>query len=237
MSQEKPENINTVKVSYDRSLDELVALMRASEPNCWAAYPALAHLGTPDSLVILQQALNSEDWRHRRAATEWIVVHKLSIKASDDVIRLLNDSSPFVVRQACQSAAKMRLESARPYVIALLTNAVPETRWAAAYSLEFLGNETDAEKLIEVFDKDDDEEVRKAATWSLRKIVSGRTRNRIFKLFKEGGLPRYKIWACEIADKFGLSDFPEIELRAFLNDKDGHVRKAAKLVLQKRKLI
>src|SRR6266550_2630050 len=77
--------------------------------------------------------------------------------------------------------------------------------------------------------KDPDDETRKEAAWILRGHAPASSRV-LIERWRSGGLPRERVWACELVAKSGdPNDQPILE--ALLGDSDGHVRDAARRAL------
>lgn len=209
----------------DANLDELRAMLRETPPQCWVAIRALGRSPDPVALELLRSELSSSDEFRRRAALEALVGSPLRPDARDDVRRLPNDPSPFVVRTAIEAAAWLRDEQAHPAVLAFLKDRDALTRHEAVRALDALWHEDDFARLLATMSKDPDDDIRKEAAWILRRHAPADSRV-LIERWRSGSLPRERVWACELIAKSGdPNDRPVLE--TLLGDSDGHVRDAA----------
>jgi hypothetical protein len=73
--------------------------------------------------------------------------------------------------------------------------------------------------------------VRKQAAWTLNKNVGPEHWRRLFEVWAKDGLPRHRVWACSLAERFGDRTVLA-ELHALCSDPDGHVRMAGERAAQ-----
>lgn len=91
---------------------ELVAVACGPAPERWSAFAALARTGDVTGLQALIDFLHSRDCYVRRAALEAIGNHIHARTSAALITPCLQDSSEFVVRTACEVAAKLGLYEA-----------------------------------------------------------------------------------------------------------------------------
>jgi len=224
--QNRPTTWNGVEVPYGASINQLASLVRGSTPERWAAFVALAHTPGESALTTLTDSARSSDPYARRAAVEAIGVHPEGHRLGALVCNLLSDTHDFVVRSACEAAARHRVTEAHDAVVRLL-DATPEaSRVAALHALRELWRDGDFERVLRAFSSATSDAVRKEAAWTLRSTASAFTWRQLFALWSEDALPRHRGWACELAATYGG---PEVltGLKRLTHDVDGHVRNVA----------
>lgn len=184
----------------------------------------------PPNRQELISALADRDGFRRRSALA--ALGKLS--GDDEVAALvlasLYDASGYVVRTAVEIARQWRLVSAAPQLRELALDPDPLTRRTALEALQAIGSEADAELLLGMFSRDADRDVRNTAAWALAALAGPSAWRRSYEALVAGDVPRHRQLACELVGKFGDAADRE-SLRPLLNDRDGHVRKAAARVL------
>jgi HEAT repeat protein len=168
----------------------------------------------------------------RRAALEAIGHHANGSKLEPLVLKRFDDRSPHVVRTACQSAASLGLFSAHDRILSLLNDSSPSTREVAVRALSSVWRPSDFDVVMKCFQKDHSNAVRKEASWTLGQHITKDNWKKLLCVWSTDSIPRHRSWACEIAGEFGSSNIRE-PLEKLLNDVDGHVRRAAKLALEK----
>lgn len=141
--QNRPTTWNGVEVPYGASVDHLATLVGGSTPERWAAFVALAHMPGESALAILAESVRSSDPHVRRAAVEAIGVHPEGHRLSAQVCCLLSDTADFVVRSACEAAARHRVTEAHDAVLALVDAQHELSRLAALQALRELWREAD----------------------------------------------------------------------------------------------
>ena len=139
--------------------------------------------------------------------------------------RLAEDDED-VVAAACARAATLVMREVHDDIMALATSESVKVRLAVVRALRRLWNDSDFETVFGLYRSDPEEMVRDEAAWVLRETASMRTWSRLFDLWCRDAHPRHRVWACEIAQRFGSRDeLPA--LRRMLDDHDGLVRAAA----------
>ena len=227
MTDFKPHIWNGIPIPHDAQLAELRATSKEPGPRAWAAIRALAEKPESEAMAILVDLTHSSDPHLRRAAVEGIGMHASGQMASDVVCHLLNDLDSFVVRAAVDAAAKLRLKPAHDCVLRLINASEESNRLAALRALESLWQSSDFEAAFDRYVHDSSHRVRKQAAWTLQKNVGADHWERLFSVWSKDSVPRHRMWACQLAGRFGnTAMLPALEaLRA---DDNGHVRRAAR---------
>ena len=79
-------------------------------------------------------------------------------------------------------------------------------------------------RIIKLLNSSQSDSVKIAVAECLTDFTTAENYRAIYKPFVDSNLPKLRLEACRIANKFGRADL----LQAFANDSDGHVRKYAK---------
>ena len=222
----RPTTWNGVEVPFGASIEQLASLVRGPIPQRWAAFVALAHTPGQSALAILADSARSSDPHVRRAAVEAIGVHQDVHRLGALICGLLSDTNDFVVRSACEAAARHRVTEAHDAVMRLLDAAPEASRVAALHSLRTLWRDEDFEPVLQAYSTAPSATVGKEAAWTLQSTASISTWRRLFALWCEDALPRHRQWACELAGRYGSRDVLT-KLKRLTGDVDGHVRVAA----------
>lgn len=231
MDKTKPENWNGAPIPYGLPVDELERRLAQADSTAWAACAALAHAPGRPALDVLCRAARAPDWSLRRAAVEAISNHALAQDVSELLHIALHDISPFVARTACEAVARLRMMVAHDDVLGLTSAEEAATRVEAVRSIAALWQMTDFSPVLNLYQYDPSDEVRREAAWTLRRNVNITTWKRLFDLWKDDGLPRHRLWAVQLAGEFGQGSV-KAELEEIADDVDGHVRKAVLSALQ-----
>lgn len=216
-------------IPLDASLDELRAMLRQTPPQCWVAIRALGRSPDPVALELLRSELSSSDEFRRRAALEALVESPLRPDARDDVRRLLNDPSPFVVRTAILVAPTFRDENLGAVVRTFLEHPDTPTRHAAIAALSGFWRDEDLETAIAIMTNDPDEDVRKEAAWVIRRHAPADSAA-LIERWRSSPLPRERVWACDLIAQSENTEY-RTTLESLARDSDGHVRAAARKYL------
>ncbi len=228
----RPDVLNGVQVPYGAEVSVLRSRVRSPGPEAWAAILALGHHHAQEAFELLVQLTASPDWGIRRSAVEAVAVHALGPTAAPVLIDRLGDPSPYVVRAACEAVAHLRLGDAHDAVVTLLASQEAATRRRALQALSVLWQPSDFGRVLTMLQTDQSREVRLAAAWTLRANVDLDNWWALYRTWGVDPLPRHRVWACELEGQFGTAgQVPERE--KLTQDKDGHVRRAAKLALEK----
>ena len=147
------------------------------------------------------------------------------------VLNLLQDKYGFVVRTACEVAAVLGLARAHDRILELAEIGEEATRLSALSALESLWVPADFERVFARYVKDQSAGVRKQAAWTLCKHASPEHWEQVFESWSKDPVPRHRVWACSIAEKFGDRTVVA-RLNALRSDPDGHVRCAAERALK-----
>jgi HEAT repeat protein len=213
-------------IPYDAPIEFLRTRLRKSGKEAWAAFRALAEHPEPEAMSILVELTHSSDPHMRRAALEGIGYHRCGHDASARAESMLHDTDSFVVRTACAVAAILGLADAHDRILELVGASDESTRLSALMALESLWSPTDFETVFARYLNDRSDRVRKQAASILFKNVGPEHWKRLFALWSKDSLPRHRVWACSIAERFGDRTVLE-SLNALRSDKNGHVRRAA----------
>lgn len=212
------------------TVEELKSQLFPRSEETWAAFSGLGQCGCTDSLNLLLELASNDDWTYRRAAIEALSIHILGNAARKHVCRALVDTSEFVVRTACESAARMNISEARKDILELLKSSGHSTRMAALDALNSLWISSDFDAVFNMYMADKEERVRREAAFLLRSKASASTWESLFAAWVIDPLGRHRVWACELAGLFGDTKAKE-RILPLMADADGHVRKAARAAL------
>lgn len=191
-----------------------------------AACLALGSKNDEQSFNALMRALDDDDWRLRRWALEALLRHENAPAAEDAIIGRLFDVSDEVRQVACKACARLKLERAHDGVLQLLQAESAAVRDTALASLRILWREPDFEQVFRMYREDSHRGVRIAAAKVLRAHATPRTWSRLFEAWALDREVRHRVWACELAGKFG-NRTDASEVRPFLQDRNRNVRLAA----------
>ena len=198
----------------------------AQVPERWTAFRKIGGYSVDESFSFLAGQLQNTDWRVRRIALESIARHAFSDRAADTICLLLSDPNAFVVRTACAAVESLHLYPAHDEVIRLCTDFDRETQIAALRTLAAVWTHGDEQFVIYIFVSTNDEEIKKAAAWTLHATANESTWQGLFDLWATDAIPRHRVWSCELVERFAESEKASL-LEKFSTDDDGHVRKAA----------
>src|SRR5262245_28382905 len=101
------------------------------------------------------------------------------------------------------AAANLGLQPAHGRLVSFVTASEDTTRVAALRALEVLWQSSDFEVVLDRYLHDPSDAVRKQAAWALYKNVGAEHCERVFSIWSEDPLPRYRLWACQLAGRFG----------------------------------
>jgi HEAT repeat protein len=87
--------------------------------------------------------------------------------------------------------------------------------------------DSDFEPVFKIHITDKNGNVRTQAAWTLRRNVAQGNWKTLFEVWQKDEMSRHRVWACELAAQFGTVSNLSV-LKKLSDDKDGHVRKAAK---------
>jgi len=228
----KPPILNGVPIPYDASVDELRKMVNLPRPDAWVAIRSLAEKSEPEALEILISLTRSKDWRFRRSAVEAIGISSLGHKSQEIVCNLLSDPSSYVVRAAIEAAATQKFSCAHNEILKLIKATEENTRIVALRALMDLWQPSDFDLIFDRYSHDLSDRVKKQAAWTIHENLDSQNWRKVFLAWINDPIPRHRIWACEIAEKFGnRSDLTA--LQALINDPNGHVRRAARIVSER----
>ena len=220
--------VNATPIAYGSSTEALLDVIdRGGEPRA-AAFAALCDKGDPEALRTILEYSESNDWRLRRLAAEHLG-HWGSNSSALSALRELaaGDESEFVVRSALDQLGQFGDLESQSLVLSLALDSSEETQLVALRALERLGSSAHFEPIFALFGDTQTDRARKQTGWLLRAIADSETWPVLFSAFESDPLHRHRVWACDLAAEFGTP--ADLRLLALLlEDRDGHVRKAAK---------
>jgi HEAT repeat protein len=226
----RPDLVNGVPVPHESPVAELAVAIRRPGPKAWAAFAALSAKGCSESLRVLREATADADWTLRRSAVEALGRHFAVAPDEPAIVRAFADSNDYVVRTACRAAAEGGVVGAHDAVVGLLRHRDPAHRESAWCALESLWRPGDFETAWPQARCESVEAVRRHAACAL---YSNATRSDALVLVEHwvgDPVPRLRVWACRLVARFGAREGAET-VRPLLTDRDGHVRKAARIAL------
>lgn len=187
---------------------------------------ALALRDDGEALTLLSVASSASDQFIRRSAIEAIGRLPRGQELRTSILDALTDSSDYVVRAACEVVARWTWSEAHDVVVSALASLSPPTREAAIRTLGAIWRENDFRPVFHIYIGDPERTVRREAAWVLRERVTAPDWLRLFEAFRTDDTPRHRVWACELAARFGGPSLSPL-LATLVSDCDGHVRKAA----------
>lgn len=222
----RPEKAFGVPIPYALPLDELRRHLEIAGPTAWAACLALAERPEPEALELLVELTSRPEWQYRNLAIQGLGAHPLGAQAEGAVRKGLSDAVSQVARTSCDSAARLKLEAARPAIVALLDSPDEQLRFHALRAVKALWTGEEFGRVWDVLKKDKAEFVRQEAAVVLRETATKKTWRTLFNRWKREAVPRHRAWACEMLSAFGDDDdLPE--LQRLSRDSSKHVREAA----------
>jgi HEAT repeat protein len=179
-----------------------------------------------EALDELSKLTVARDQFLRRMAVEVIGKHPRGRELRERVLAALRDPSEYVKRTACDVVAQWKWADAHQLVLILVKEPVASTRESALRALAAIWTDSDFALVFSVYRHDPETYVRQEAAWTLRQCASTENWRQVFDALHQDGLPRHRVWACELAESFGGPDVLP-PLVSLMNDDDGHVRKSA----------
>ncbi len=174
----------------------------------------------------LAASLTDKDAFIRRAALAELCRRGPSPEAQRALLAGFADASGYVKRTASDIATGWQYRPAHDLVMGLLGDAEDRTRVEALRALCTLGVEADIPSLLPIYDSDPSEDARRMAAWALQLAATPASWEPIFARLERDALGRHRVWACELASRFGnATHLPALE--RLTGDDDGHVRTAA----------
>ncbi len=177
------------------------------------------------SFSTLRSLLHDLDWCKRRLAVKGLGKHALFENSADDVLKCLNDKSPYVVREAMRVLANHRVTRAHDRIIALVQSQDETTREVAVSCLEFVYCEDDFDLLLKLL-SDKNKKVRNLLPTIILNVSNKKNWTRAYSLMKSSEGAKTRFAACQLLSKFG-SALDKTDVNIFLHDSDGHIRNYA----------
>jgi len=223
----RPQLLNGIRVPYGEPTDEL---RRKIENGCtkerWASIRALAIDESEQSLNLLSTYTSNSDPNIRRAAIEAAGLNPNGASLISAIRRALTDTTPVVVRAACDASAKLKLFDLHNEIRELTESSNPHVQVSALKAIGVLWRPDCFDTVLGVFRSKTADEVHKQAGFILYQNADVSCWYSLFKVWHADSVPRHRTWACELAAKFSSGQL-ESELLILSEDKDGHVRDAA----------
>lgn len=226
----RPTSVNGVPVPYESTVAELAVVIRRPGPLAWAAFAALSAKGCSASLQVLREAAADADWTIRRSAVEALGGHAAVAPDEPAIVRALADSDDHVVRTACRAAAEGGVVAAHAAVVGLLRHRDPLHRESAWCALESLWRPDDFDAVWPLARSESVQSVRRHAACALFSNASSTDALELVAHWVGDPVPRHRVWACRLVARFGAHE-GVAAIRRLLTDRDGHVRKAARIAL------
>ena len=162
----------------------------------------------------------------RRAAATDLANHPQRQRATVALIEALGDHLDYVVTAASDALVGIGGQDAHAALLRLLRHPNAFVREHVLWIFRPIWRESDFDVILETHQHDSSTDVRKRAGFLLRDVASKKTWHRLFDLWHNDSLPRYRVWGCELAQQFGDATIRD-RLATLVSDDDGHVRKAA----------
>lgn len=228
----KSENLNCIPIPHDSDIQELISIIEDKKPEMFAACIALGNKSDIKALNYLIELTKSDDWAIRRIAVEAIAFHPQGKNSAQVLIGLLFDSSHYVSRTACETIGILRITEAHDKIIKLLDSKESYTKIVAIKTLNNIWQEKDYERIFKILVNDPEIKVRKESAFILMNKTNSNNWKPLFEFFVKDTVSRHKVWACNLLEKYGDISYIPI-LSELEKDKDGHVRKAAQIAINK----
>lgn len=212
-------------------------MIESGYEKAWAAFTALGFHEDAAALELLTSYARSRDNCFRAAAAKAIIHHRSARSAVPVLRELLRDPDQMVVRTACKSLVQLGDSRSRSRIIELVKHPDPDTRTTALQALcDMRWGEADWRDeayatVLDRFDREANEEVRRQAAWTLWAGVNSTTWLELFHRLRSDHPPRHRTWACELAAEHGARSCA-CYLQDLCLDTDGHVRKAGRRALE-----
>lgn len=219
---------NGHEIPDSADLEMLARLLDGDPPAPWLAFMALGVRSDPAALKLIVDQGGSVDPQKRRAAVEAIGTSPIGAQAIQYVRRALDDPAPAVVDAAITAIGRLRDETSRPRLRALLKDGNPYYRGYALLALRDMWSDADFGAVLEVARADRDERSRKTAALLLRDHPL--EWRQLVELWRDSELPRERGWVCELIGERGDATDQAL-LERLRRDPDGHVRQRAEEAL------
>ncbi|MBI3820793.1 MAG: hypothetical protein HY286_19045 [Planctomycetes bacterium] len=223
----KPPTVNGVHVPYGAAVAELSDIIKTPGPGAWAAFVALGFHESREALNVLIDSLSSGDATIRRAAVAAIRFHRDGRSAEGHIAVCMRDSDRAVSVAAVETAGFLKLIKLHGQILEFIHSSDAGIRARAVRAFEKVWASGDFDRVLELMLKDPDEGVRRESAMILFSRAEAENWRALFELWKNDPLPRHRVFACELLQKFEAPLARELAPQ-FLNDPNGHVRGAAR---------
>lgn len=220
--------MNGYLAPYEASVNELLQIIDDAKPGeRWAASYALSKKDVILPKDIIDHLFSSSDVDTKRSVVNMIGNHKFGIEYKSIVLDALIDKNEVLRRTACGAARELKLLEANDAIISMLKSPSLAAKTDALRALEIVWREDNFDIIFDVYSSETDIELTKRAAWVLYCNANKSNWRKMFDYWKIDNINRHRLWSCKIAGKYGSLENID-DLNTLCNDKDGHVRKAAK---------
>jgi hypothetical protein len=224
----QPHRLYGLEIPYAKSVEELIQLTRERPPSCWNAYTALAYNQSEKAINALNELLNSKDWTHIRSAIEAIGKNINGLQLEDKLINFLNNANGFIVTATIKALSNLKSKKGHDKIKTLTSSDIPEIKEAAIKGLSGVWQVSDFGFLLSLNKIEGNGTIRKSIGFVLAEHVDSKNWKQFFDSFCKDTISRHRELALSIAHEFSKD---KTLIQTFLNDKDGHIRKKAKLFM------
>ncbi|MCL1994506.1 MAG: HEAT repeat domain-containing protein [Spirochaetes bacterium] len=224
-------SINGVKVPFDKSTQELFAMLDCELPLFYVACEALAYKNDVVSFEKLLSIFQDSDPYKKRIALECLGNHSMFDTATAEkyVFPCLDDSSPYIVRTAIDVLVKHRVAQSHEKIIQLLKSKDEATRECAFFALEHIGKASDFDLILSLYN-DKNKRIKNFVPYITLIFADETNWKKAYDLMQRGDHEKARLTACKLLDAFG-TETEKGDASHFLHDKSGHVRNYASKML------
>lgn len=216
--------INDEKVPYDKSTQELIAMLDV--PSLFhVACEALSYKSDELSLTTLMAIIEDDDPFKRRIGVECLGNNAKFDKVLDHLIICLDDKSPYVVRISIEMMVKHHVIKSHEKIILLLQSKDELTREAAVSALEYISKPSDFDVVLKLL-SDRNKKVRNRVPYILLATANESNWRKAYNVMKHSENDKSRLYACYLLNAFGTKEERD-DAKTFLYDKNGHIRKFA----------
>jgi hypothetical protein len=225
----QPDKLYELKIPYNKSVEELVQMTKDNPPICWTAYLALGYNRTDKSIYALKSLLTNPDWTHVRSAIEAIGKNINGIDLEESLFSFLDDTNKFIVIATIRTLSNLKSEKAHDKIKKLIAFDNLEIKNAAIEGISHLWQSTDFSFLLTHAKLATNDSVKKNIGFVLAQHVDKNNWKIFFDHYNQDNISRHREWSLTFANTFSGD---KTIVQSFLNDKDGHIRKKAKLYIE-----
>ena len=222
-------SINGIEVPHEKNTKELIAMLNCDMPLFTVVCDALSCKIDTLSFETLLSILKDNDPYKRRVAIECLGNHVMFFRAIDDIIMCLDDKSHYVVRAAIEAMKKHRVLKSHEKIIKLLKSKDESTRESAVSALEYISTESDFDLVLNLLN-DRNKRIRNTLPNVILVKANKANWSKAYAVMKDSNNSKVRLAACKLLNTFG-SKTEKDEAKLFFQDKDGHVRKFSKKMI------